>query len=543
MPTQQRGGEPLRSFTDRTYIQNNTPSDIGPAQLAVRWLEGDSPIRAEIIVMPLWAEESFHYEVPLGETFPVGEETWRFADLDMKNADEWHVIVRRVDENEVMTPPSGRAWKSARLRPYGQLDEAQLQAVEAELGTRLPASYRRWLADTNGAQPEMEHHIPGRPFLFIPERPLFGVHPQHPSLDLVQAQREHRDPWLSPDWLVIANLAGGLLVLSLRMRDMEREGIYFLPDTGLSGPIGPEGAAGRERHLVPVTRSMGDLLGRITPVDVSDLPPAEIVWPGQPGHSAQEAQSPWALRPEDYPPPVTLRPEKHPPSVNRPQEHPLLAVLPDSRPPAAETPPGPAQVVPVGEFFGTFYPTVGSPERIHRVRLGAEVWELDNERFILWALAHGAGAQPAEQPRTVSAVRDAAARQLPGVDTGPLLDALIAERLLVEVAPAEAVEFARRHRVGARLLGLGNSAEEPWLWSIGFFEHPMVKVTRTVYNLWERAPSGESLWAICQALAAEEREANATDPDLFDPERMLTAFLQEIHQLLVASVIYLEPLP
>lgn len=253
------------------------------------------------------------------------------------------------------------------------------------------------------------------------------------------------------------------------------------------------------------------------------------------------AQSPWAIGPEDYPPPVTLRPE--PPSAIPPQEHPPLAVLPDSPPQATETPPGPAQLLPVGQFFGTFYPTVGSPERIHRVRLGAEVWELGNERFTLWALAHGAGANPAEQPWTVSAVRGAAAGQLPGVDTGPLLGGLLAEGLLVEVAQAEAVEFARRHRVGARLLGLGNSSEEPWLWSVGFFEHPMVKVTRTVYNLWERAPSGESLWVMCQALAAEEREANATDPELFDPERMLTAFLREIHQLLVASVIYLEPLP
>ncbi len=207
------------------------------------------------------------------------------------------------------------------------------------------------------------------------------------------------------------------------------------------------------------------------------------------------------------------------------------------------TPCGPAPLLPVGEFFGTFHPTVGSPDRIHRVRLGVEVWELDDQRFTLWALAHGAGAQLAEQPWTLAAVREAAVRLLPGVDTGPLLDGLIAEGLLVEVAPAEAVEFARRHRVGARLLGLGNSAEEPWLWSIGFFERPMVKVTRTVFDLWERAPAGESLWEICQALAAEERAANATDPDLFDPERMLTAFLREIHQLLVAGVIYLEPLP
>ncbi|MEU8326950.1 DUF6406 domain-containing protein [Micromonospora sp. NPDC048839] len=290
VPKRELGGEPLRSYTDVMWIQNNAPSDIGPARLGVRWIDEGPPVQAEIVVMPHWDEESPHYEVTLGGTFPVGDETWRFADVDMESADEWQVIVRRVDENEVMTPPTGHVWKRMQLRPYGQLDEAQLLAVEAELGTSLPADYRDWLRENNGAQPEVEHHVPGLPFALTPERPLLGVHPQYPPFDLVHAQRVHRDPWLSPDLLVIANLSGGLLVLTLRERDEEREGVYFLPDTALGGPAGPAGAAARERHLIPIARSIGYFLGRLTPIELPDLPPVQMIWPGEPGHSQHEDQ-------------------------------------------------------------------------------------------------------------------------------------------------------------------------------------------------------------------------------------------------------------
>ncbi|MEU7750857.1 DUF6406 domain-containing protein [Micromonospora sp. NPDC049171] len=82
------------------------PSDIGPARLGVRWIDEGPPARAEIVVMPRNDGDGDGYEVTLGGTFPVGDETWRFADVDVKNADEWRVIVRRVDE--VMAPPTGR---------------------------------------------------------------------------------------------------------------------------------------------------------------------------------------------------------------------------------------------------------------------------------------------------------------------------------------------------------------------------------------------------------------------------------------------------
>ncbi|GAB3855397.1 hypothetical protein GCM10029963_50120 [Micromonospora andamanensis] len=267
----------MRSFTHVAAVQNNATTDVGSARVAVRWVDAGPPVRAEIITMPHWSEDSSHHEVSLGETFPVGEETWRFADLDMASADEWKVTVRRVDENEVLEPPTGRLWKPARLRPYGQLDEGQLQALEAALGVRLPPSYRDWLRRNNGAQPEVELHIPGVPFSLLPERPVFGVHPEYPPFDLVHAQRVHRDPWLSPNWLVIANPSGGLLVISTQSSDGS---VYFVHEMDLVGPPGLPASAARERKLQGVARSMGYLVGRLTPVELGDLPSAQMMPPG-----------------------------------------------------------------------------------------------------------------------------------------------------------------------------------------------------------------------------------------------------------------------
>lgn len=277
MPAAGTGGQPLRSFTAKTAIRNNIPTDIGPARLGARWVDVGPPVRAEIVVMPEWDGDVSRYEVRLGETFPVGEETWRFADLDMTSEDAWQITIRRVDEDEVMEPPTGHLWKPARLRPYGELDEAQVQSVEAALGHPLPADYGNWLRRNNGAQPEVEHHIPGKPFSLLPERPLFGVHPQYPPFDLVHAQRVHRDPWLSRDWLVIANPFGGLLVVPA-LTDIPK--IYFVHEMDLLGPPGPAGSAVREQKLRAVAWSMGEFLGRLTPKELDDQPPVQMLPPG-----------------------------------------------------------------------------------------------------------------------------------------------------------------------------------------------------------------------------------------------------------------------
>nr|WP_239093468.1 SMI1/KNR4 family protein [Micromonospora andamanensis] len=267
----------MRSFTHVAAVRNNRVTEVGLARFGVRWVDVGPPVRAEIIVMPFQRDESFAYEVPLGETFPVGEETWRFADLDMASADEWKVTVRRVDEDEVLEPPTGRLWKRARLRPYGQLDEPQIQSLEAALGAQLPREYRVWLGRTNGAQPEVPHHIPGMPIALLPSGPLFGVHPEYPPFDLVHAQRRHRDPWLSRAWLVIAKAASGLLVVSA---ELGNESVYFVHDFDLVGPPDPAAAAARERKLRAVAWSMYEFIGRLTPMELDHLPPAEIHPPG-----------------------------------------------------------------------------------------------------------------------------------------------------------------------------------------------------------------------------------------------------------------------
>lgn len=199
-------------------------------------------------------------------------------------------------------------------------------------------------------------------------------------------------------------------------------------------------------------------------------------------------------------------------------------------------------LLPIGHFFGTFHPTVGSTERYHNVRVGEQIHELDDARFAAWALLHGVPDQLGERPWTRTAIREAAASA--GVaDVDRSLDALLADGFAAEVTPGTdgALTFARGHRLGHRMLGLGNSEEEPWLYTIGFFDQPVVKVTRSVYNLWDWGADADDLWSACETLAGEERRTGGDDPVITDPAQLLTAFLGTVHQLLSASVVYLEP--
>ncbi|MGW0434921.1 DUF6406 domain-containing protein [Micromonospora sp. NPDC003197] len=265
----------MRSFTNLVVIPNNVPMDLGPARLGVGWVTSEQPVSAEIIVMPTGSQDSHSFRVALGETFPVGDETWRFADVDFESADRWEVTVRRVDEDEPQDQPRGHLWVSARLSPYGKLDEQRLRMVEAELGQPLPPSYRRWLAENNGAAPASDHYVAGLPFTLMPERPLLGVHPQYPTFDLVSAQRMHRDTWLSRTYLVIAVPSGGLLVVKTDHPD--GDSVWILPEDAMRGPLGAAGAADRERRLVYLAEDITYFIGRLQPVP--ELPPAQINYP------------------------------------------------------------------------------------------------------------------------------------------------------------------------------------------------------------------------------------------------------------------------
>jgi len=269
----------VTSDTDIAAIFNNVPIDVGSARLGVRWADAGRPVSAEIIVMPHGPGEVRRYRVGLGATFPIGAETWYFASAHFDSADRWRMTVRRLEPG--VPPPvvdeatAATGWIPAEWRPYGRLDEEQLRSLEAALGRPVPPDHRRWLSENNGAQPVGPQHVAGVPFMLVPERPLLGVHPQYPPFDLVAADRRYREGKLSSAYLVIAVPAEGLLVVGTETANLDT--ISFLPEAALAGPGTPEAIAWREQRLTPVSRSIGYLLGQLTPLDLSRLPPATIL--------------------------------------------------------------------------------------------------------------------------------------------------------------------------------------------------------------------------------------------------------------------------
>jgi hypothetical protein len=179
--------------------------------------------------------------------------------------------------------------------------------------------------------------------------------------------------------------------------------------------------------------------------------------------------------------------------------------------------------VPLGQFFGTHH--VGGGTHSRNVRVGAEVIPLDDPHFGAWALMHGLPHQVDKRPWTRAAVADAA-----GTSVDRLVEWLIEERLATEVDPAGGVEFARTHRMGHRMLGLGNTAERPTIFAIGLFDQPMAHVTRDVYELWDACQLAGSLWEACVAVAPDR------------PGELATDFLGNLHGLLAMSLVYVEPI-
>jgi hypothetical protein len=266
------------------WAGNNTQASLGVADVGVGGADPGPPTRVHLaIALPTGEEISLN--VTLGETFALGAETWRFADIDFKSANHYTVCLRRVDADEPQDLPTGKIWPTVRLDPYGSLDHPQMAALEAQLGQKLPGDYRRWLMMTNGAQPAEVYRFENLPFALTPERPLLGVHPEFPPFDLVTAQQRYRDKFLSRDFLVIAvpGGAGGLLAIRT---DWPMPGtVWYLPASAMGGWIE---AADREQHLVGIARSIGDFIGRLEPYPLSDRPPAEITFPVEPG-----PDSPW----------------------------------------------------------------------------------------------------------------------------------------------------------------------------------------------------------------------------------------------------------
>lgn len=165
----------------------------------------------------------------LGDTVEFGDVTWRFEDIHFANPDEWVATVRSVPPGaDPFTPPpltGDRDWKTVELRPAGPVDEAAIDALEQRLGRDLPPSYRAWLAENNGATPVQPVEIPGVRFQLSQARPLLGIHPHEPHLDLGLGP-QRAPAWLVRDHIVIAVATGGLLAVRADLPGLDE--IVFL---------------------------------------------------------------------------------------------------------------------------------------------------------------------------------------------------------------------------------------------------------------------------------------------------------------------------
>ena len=198
-------------------------------------------------------------------------------------------------------------------------------------------------------------------------------------------------------------------------------------------------------------------------------------------------------------------------------------------------------LIPIGHCIGAYYDLPTSTEHFIQVRMGADVNRLSDEQFVIWGLAHGAPDRDAEKPWSRQAVLSAARRV--GVSKAEeVLESLVADHLLVEVIPETdaAVDFARQHRMVPLMLGLGNTAEEPWIYSAGMIGLPIVQMSAMAYDLYEWAHMDANLWLACEGATATAVRVGIEDPLAADPLLMLNALLGTLHFLLSPNAVYLD---
>ncbi len=185
------------------------------------------------------------------------------------------------------------------------------------------------------------------------------------------------------------------------------------------------------------------------------------------------------------------------------------------------------------------------------VRIGWEVYRLESdERFGVWALAHGVPDSAEPDPWTHSGLLGAArAAGLPQATVA--LDELLDKDLVIEVTPGteEAVEFAQVCRIRALEIGLGNTAHDVTHFSIGpTDDYPLVSVPAFTYELWKWGHGCDSLWHACQVFAAAARgdavpggtPGDEASTVATDPEQILTQCLAAAQTLIAHGAAYLD---
>jgi hypothetical protein len=193
-------------------------------------------------------------------------------------------------------------------------------------------------------------------------------------------------------------------------------------------------------------------------------------------------------------------------------------------------------IFPIGHPVGARYQS-GQLVAAQQVRLGGKFHDLTDQQAEVWQLAHGV---PAEIDRQVPWQRGSVEERIPGA--GPVIDQLTGLGLLAEATPgtAQAEDFAKTHRLVPLMLGLGNSADDPDTFGIGFLSQPALQVSHPIYDVWQWSTMDDSLWNTCENATDVARRAGSTDPEATETARLLTGIVGSLHALLSSSAAYLD---
>ncbi|WBQ08429.1 hypothetical protein [Kribbella sp. CA-293567] len=195
-------------------------------------------------------------------------------------------------------------------------------------------------------------------------------------------------------------------------------------------------------------------------------------------------------------------------------------------------------LVPVGHDVGALHGRQGG--RCQQIRAGTSLVELSGPEYVVWLLAHG--NDDAERPTHTSVLAVAEQAGLSIEDAATIIDQLISDGLLAEVAPeaSSAVEFAQRHQLVPLMMGLGPDQDEPGLQTVGLLGRPIAQVSGAVYDVWAWAHLTPQLWVACQDAAEVARRVGVTAPEETEARNVLTGILRSLHGLLCVRAAYVD---
>lgn len=247
-------------------VRNDTSvvrSDSGVAFGVTAWREKPTPT---IGVTAAANGVEVDAELTLGGTVSVAGETFRLIGISSPQGGQVVGTLRLVEPGDPEDPLVSDVFETAELLPFGPLEPARVDALERDLGQRLPPVYRAWLQANNGAQPAKPYKLGDMQFVLTQATPLLGLHPDYPPYDLTAVQRRYREYYFTPEHIVIATPggAGGLLTVSTGGRT-PADSVNYLPAPMMAGELDP---AEREKLLRPAGVDIHWFLGVLTPYEL-----------------------------------------------------------------------------------------------------------------------------------------------------------------------------------------------------------------------------------------------------------------------------------